>query len=129
MRISDWSSDVCSSDLDLIDPWSRFARRARSAPRPGSPSTIYGGISDTLGRMNTGRFRVGRCWYPSETPRDQGVPSWELRCWPLRSCVRPYGTTGLAGFGGSPKSGIAPGYGPLQDWGARTSTLGGEAGR
>src|SRR3546814_15633261 len=53
---------------DLIDSWSRFARRARSAQRPGSRSTIYGAISDALGRIITGVFPVGTCSYSSDTP-------------------------------------------------------------
>src|SRR3546814_18756434 len=36
MRISDWSSDVCSSDLDPgeLFPWGELARRRLALPRP-----------------------------------------------------------------------------------------------
>src|SRR3546814_14374573 len=36
MRISDWSSDVCSSDLDPgeLFPWEELARRRLALPRP-----------------------------------------------------------------------------------------------
>src|SRR3546814_13775122 len=36
MRISDWSSDVCSSDLRPLDP-RRRSRRRRSGGRAGAP--------------------------------------------------------------------------------------------
>src|SRR3546814_11044483 len=39
MRISDWSSDVCASDLSAAERWSderRFHRRLRSAAVPGA---------------------------------------------------------------------------------------------
>src|SRR3546814_21139384 len=50
MRISDWSSDVCSSDLDVPAPWRRVAHdsrfqlaRADWAPEPPTAANDDGG--------------------------------------------------------------------------------------
>src|SRR3546814_6438175 len=40
MRISDWSSDVCSSDLALQDPWPLQARLSTSAIGVGADSPL-----------------------------------------------------------------------------------------
>src|SRR3546814_14485349 len=46
MRISDWSSDVCSSDLNLLDPTVREheaeGRQRASNPKPGDKAEIGG---------------------------------------------------------------------------------------
>src|SRR3546814_3820940 len=34
MRISDWSSDVCSSDLRVVDRWIGITHRSKSLPVP-----------------------------------------------------------------------------------------------
>src|SRR3546814_1889266 len=39
MRISDWSSDVCSSDLDLLRL--RIDRRVGRGPQPGHPGREF----------------------------------------------------------------------------------------
>src|SRR3546814_9646261 len=44
MRISDWSSDVCSSDLPRLDPVDRAAHRRR-----GEPEAAPGGRKTSLG--------------------------------------------------------------------------------
>src|SRR3546814_4496684 len=48
MRISDWSSDVCSSDLESVREIAeaRFPRRHRPAPPPGHPIRIRCGRPD-----------------------------------------------------------------------------------
>src|SRR3546814_12885886 len=38
MRISDWSSDVCSSDLDYLSTW--FARRLGAPPKVDSLANL-----------------------------------------------------------------------------------------
>src|SRR3546814_19993835 len=47
MRISDWSSDVCSSDLDTLGPDSAYGRRLRHVP---------------AGRGQSGRAARRRVW-------------------------------------------------------------------
>src|SRR3546814_10334362 len=37
MRISDWSSDVCSSDLSKYPEWNPFCIECRSTLQPGDP--------------------------------------------------------------------------------------------
>src|SRR3546814_7398953 len=46
MRISDWSSDVCSSDLTLVQVWDR-ARRAVALP-PGRETVVTVGAELSL---------------------------------------------------------------------------------
>src|SRR3546814_2865997 len=41
MRISDWSSDVCSVDLLLLDGAVAIERWSRFAPRGQTPSAVY----------------------------------------------------------------------------------------
>src|SRR3546814_10193560 len=40
LRISDWSSDVCSSDLIWIDPITAVSCRAKTGPLPRTSSLI-----------------------------------------------------------------------------------------
>src|SRR3546814_12698275 len=42
MRISDWSSDVCSSDLNLLDHGHLHPRAAAQCPPAGGPVQLYG---------------------------------------------------------------------------------------
>src|SRR3546814_8940742 len=55
MRISDWSSDVCSSDLTR---WRRPRQARLSAPRPDFPSTRH--ASDILSVGRPGFIVAGR---------------------------------------------------------------------
>src|SRR3546814_9332931 len=47
MRISDWSSDVCSSDLRTADPADRRNHRRRHRGVSEAPATILDRIGDT----------------------------------------------------------------------------------
>src|SRR3546814_6894527 len=47
MRISDWSSDVCSSDL--VDRGDIFGYRGRSAPKSGTILIVSGGTAHGIG--------------------------------------------------------------------------------
>src|SRR3546814_18666201 len=42
MRISDWSSDVCSSDLDLLNHQAKRIRTTRVLQWPGLPTSCVG---------------------------------------------------------------------------------------
>src|SRR3546814_2298732 len=46
MRISDWSSDVCSSDLDYYDPAVKRARIARVVAQGGDLSVLDEDFAD-----------------------------------------------------------------------------------
>src|SRR3546814_18145334 len=67
MRISDWSSDVCSSDLEdrsaqppaPPDPDSASAQSGRTVPAPGpSPNPHWPARSTTACAYQTGRPRI-----------------------------------------------------------------------
>src|SRR5205823_11643872 len=47
---SDWSSDVCSSDLGLLRPWLRLRRRERAGHEGGDGSEGAGGAVPDLRR-------------------------------------------------------------------------------
>src|SRR3546814_5352763 len=64
MRISDWSSDVCSSDLEL------FARPPSPNPNP-KPNTFSSSQDD--GKQDTWPF-ILRCTTPSGGPRRATPP-------------------------------------------------------
>src|SRR3546814_3842401 len=52
MRISDWSSDVCSSDLSMIEPWREASRQGKTLRE--AVSGFWSGI-DELGLLGTPR--------------------------------------------------------------------------
>src|SRR3546814_4378362 len=56
MRISDWSSDVCSSDLVDLDRQSRIARRLDPAQRDGQIADAC----DMAERRRIERVEIGR---------------------------------------------------------------------
>src|SRR3546814_7431367 len=60
MRISDWSSDVCSSDL-CLPPASRAPRPDRNPPCPTSPRHIAGG-EPSRPAVRSEERRVGKEW-------------------------------------------------------------------
>src|SRR3546814_5418082 len=72
MRISDWSSDVCSSDLELADPAPEGARASRlgGAPDgaevdPGTQPGEHGGQQQQRAGQrgqSTEERRVGKKW-------------------------------------------------------------------
>src|SRR3546814_18961282 len=64
MRISDWSSDVCSSDLGIalaldrpVVPVSTLAALAAGAPETGSPR-ILAAIDARMGEVYSGAFEL-----------------------------------------------------------------------
>src|SRR3546814_17013622 len=61
MRISDWSSDVCSSDLTPPSSWGLSAKRRR---------TPFGSLPDT----RSGKRRFAR----NSSARDGSQPKWAL---------------------------------------------------
>src|SRR3546814_13750915 len=70
MRISDWSSDVCSSDLGVAGPAPRQpARRLRRLPRPGAQGDPrYGKLCLALDRGGH------RSYHPAWQPHQSGNP-------------------------------------------------------
>src|SRR3546814_10525222 len=70
MRISDWSSDVCSSDLglganppmdDALDPWHPDARRGHAARCPRALCReAPGDVRDDRVRADARRAQIGR---------------------------------------------------------------------
>src|SRR3546814_16547928 len=67
MRISDWSSDVCSSDLRSSDLWSQTAGRVRIGRCCSTGSTLFAQLMTAIvGRGHgQGKLRarlVGRAW-------------------------------------------------------------------
>src|SRR3546814_115472 len=72
MRISDWSSDVCSSDLRLTPSSARWARVA-PAGEPGSPNTLPTLAISSIARL----LRLAEAVLPGQrAPReslDQGI--------------------------------------------------------
>src|SRR3546814_5322102 len=98
MRISDWSSDVCSSDLEIIDHVEThhlaFAKadeggrhRAVHADRSGLASVDdhgvlrnpQGNVGARHSRKRSGKaqgYRLSPCWHPgSECGRSEEQPS------------------------------------------------------
>src|SRR3546814_19030302 len=90
MRISDWSSDVCSSDLPR--------RRACAAPRPGSPPAGGCGARCAPGRRGRGRRRTS-------PPSPPAAPA-RCRCWrsPSRGGCAARGSAGSGGRRGDRES-------------------------
>src|SRR3546814_20724892 len=67
MRISDWSSDVCSSDLTVAEPADRLATplRLHLPPRRGlqeSSRTARADAVEVLVRGDAGHGQDGQCW-------------------------------------------------------------------
>src|SRR3546814_8787525 len=64
MRISDWSSDVCSSDLKTFDQFDQFAALTGMACQyalPALPALVqYGGQPCAQGAAGVLRIEVGR---------------------------------------------------------------------
>src|SRR3546814_1200668 len=60
MRISDWSSDVCSSDLSISEMLGPRIASIRRVPGCGWPS-----ISEMLGRRRVTAMSTARCGWPS----------------------------------------------------------------
>src|SRR3546814_12411894 len=58
MRISDWSSDVCSSDLRRATRWSGSARPVRTGKRPGDCDAVPGSVYSV--RASARRRRIAR---------------------------------------------------------------------
>src|SRR3546814_7559374 len=69
MRISDWSSDVCSSDLDI----ERASRPARTCPADG-----YENRRSRPGTRSVARS-VERRRPAARPPRRQGAGGWDCR--------------------------------------------------
>src|SRR3546814_4878578 len=72
MRISDWSSDVCSSDLAVTDD---------------DANGIGGRIDEVEGKRHAADFAIWRRTPPGETrqmewdsPWGRGAPGWHLEC-------------------------------------------------
>src|SRR3546814_3967916 len=63
MRISDWSSDVCSSDLDLVQDDPARARRlpaGQGAQPPAAGGRVPEGLRpDGIGEVGQGRAELG----------------------------------------------------------------------
>src|SRR3546814_10272511 len=60
MRISDWSSDVCSSDLFVVGYYYQHAPSTPDLVNVGSIQKVFGGITTlNLGYSATGPFTVG----------------------------------------------------------------------
>src|SRR3546814_15286906 len=80
MRISDWSSDVCSSDLSPSHQWSRLRGHHRAARRtPASGRAGHCGGTSSAGE--TPRLPDGRLgWW-----------SWDYGSHPMRSEERRVG--------------------------------------
>src|SRR3546814_5296019 len=85
MRISDWSSDVCSSDLALSSSWPASARRQAAAVR--------------------------RAW-PADQPADHPV-LYPRRLG--RTLVRESDQAGVAGLQADPGRPCAPGHPPVTE--------------
>src|SRR3546814_2006159 len=62
MRISDWSSDVCSSDLAIVEvPPGRWDAEAWYHPDPDAPgrmNTRWGGFLDGIEQFDPGFFEL-----------------------------------------------------------------------
>src|SRR3546814_14011689 len=82
MRISDWSSDVCSSDLRICAHWPLDLRQ-----RPFHPLGIGGGrIGDQQGLWPGAHFRPRLGLHRQADPDLMPVRSEERRVW--KECVR-----------------------------------------
>src|SRR3546814_14007316 len=72
MRISDWSSDVCSSDLSAVDP---LGAGQVDAWRPPSPERARPSC-----RRRSPGCSASCCWPPASSPTaDRGLPSSPAR--------------------------------------------------
>src|SRR3546814_10034150 len=74
MRISDWSSDVCSSDLDMIfieAPTSveQIERIAKDLPYPKLINMFHGGKTSLVGSDRLGELGYSLVIIPSDTQR------------------------------------------------------------
>src|SRR3546814_2665658 len=65
MRISDWSSDVCSSDLEVADPRVDLADRCIHLGAVGAEA-VPGGIDDVEIKGDEGGPDIGRAPQPVE---------------------------------------------------------------
>src|SRR3546814_20245537 len=82
MRISDWSSDVCSSDLWSPTEWSVSVKILQLVKEDGNPA--WAGDQDKAPGDRIGAFRHVRSFaidavhkgtYPFLGPRDMGLPT------------------------------------------------------
>src|SRR3546814_11078719 len=89
MRISDWSSDVCSSDLDAPVYGALGRLGPGGTPRPAAVVPRAGqldldpaghGTSSKGGWTNRARAgaRRGATTVPAASPTDPAVPRWEI---------------------------------------------------
>src|SRR3546814_3489581 len=97
MRISDWSSDVCSSDLIQVDRHKRFWRDQ-------GDGTIYPRLWPAArhDREGEGWCRKMRSYDQDPAFRLQPIwrPSWRLRLWTAMPSETPYVLSPAEGFSG-----------------------------
>src|SRR3546814_2436983 len=87
MRISDWSSDVCSSDLLMLEGGIRYSDYKVDAP--GSPS------------FNTTTWKVGGSWTPISDIKFRGNYARAVRAPNIAELFSPV-NTGLTNLGDDP---------------------------
>src|SRR3546814_16796008 len=115
MRISDWSSDVCSSDLDARtgkEAWKTYdypdkaPRNSNGAPRVFGGKVIvgFGGadISPARGFVNAYDENTGKQgWRFDTNPGDEGVPANKTAGGSRHGCGEGRRGDGRVGEGGS----------------------------
>src|SRR3546814_4107613 len=109
MRISDWSSDVCSSDLSFIYYLHRRARSPSGAPLQGAagaaaPQGAAQGLQRPEGQRDAGRRGTRARQQPREpVPRDTKKNFVEISAGPVtipgRTAAELTGRPGSAGRG------------------------------
>src|SRR3546814_13872898 len=96
MRISDWSSDVCSSDLRLENRFDRFAEQARQAERQRQARVVLSGFDRVDGLARNVQALGQLALRPAEAfaqLADATVHGgyWNLRATTIRSEERSVG--------------------------------------
>src|SRR3546814_12007949 len=109
MRISDWSSDVCSSDLDLVQDDPARARRlpaGQGAQPPAAGGRVPEGLRpDGIGEVGQGRAELGELTRLADalpaSAASANAPPWmatadsSLRRAATTSLAAPYRTPAL----------------------------------
>src|SRR3546814_1264985 len=98
MRISDWSSDVCSSDLCCVHTWNPVGSRSLHCREPspnlwlGRPVMAAGRSGDDVSRSES----IVRAFGEEHVSRLTGLSVGQLRAWDRRGFFSPHYEIGIA---------------------------------